>query len=90
MKLFLLQRYDPDSLNYDDAAGFVIRAETPHAAREIIATEIAVDNFGESMDHLQWPGNEGSEFWRNRDKSTCTELKPEGAAGVILRDFLHG
>jgi len=72
IKLWLLKRKD---VWYDEAAGFVIRAQREQDAR-VIASEYA--------------GGEGAEVWLDPEDSTCTELTRDGEPGVVLEDFRAG
>lgn len=56
----------------DHAQGFVIRASSPRAARKIAAAN---------------KGDEEESVWLDPKYSTCSELKTEGKAEVILRDY---
>lgn len=79
MKLWLLRPIDPKAGPwcpwYDKAFGFVIRAATQAAARKV-----ADENAADENDNRNHP-------WLNPTLSTCTELRPEGAPGLVLRDF---
>ena len=79
MKLYLLKRIEGEG--YDKATGFVIRAESPHAARGII---FAGDG------GIPWAGEEGSHVWLDPTLTTCRVLHADGKPGVVLRDFLYG
>ena len=72
MKLWLLKQPNYD---YDENAGFVIRAETETDARRQAA--------GYSAD-------EGPQTWTDPDYSHCWHLSDDGTPGVILRDFRAG
>ena len=75
MKLYILKRND-ERPAWDVANGFVVRADSPDAARLIAAAEA---------------GDEGRAAWINPTLSTCDELQPDGDAGcVILRDYQAG
>ena len=71
MKLYVLRR----SADWDEAAGFVVRADSKKAARKIASSQC---------------GNEGPEAWMDAKQVSCRELKQEGELEMILRDFLHG
>ena len=74
MKLWILKRLD--SGWYDEAFGFVLKAETEQDARNWANLE---------------KGDEDSGTWLNSKFSSCRELIPEGVeVGVILRDFKAG
>jgi hypothetical protein len=75
MKLWLLQRIDEDESYYDEAFGFVIRAETGKAAR-LFASKDA--------------GDEGSITWLDPTLTTCRSISDKGSPRIILRDFLAG
>jgi hypothetical protein len=83
MKLWLLkpvegqpevngERWSP---SYDEAHGFVIRAENENAARMFAGNDC---------------GYEGEGVWLNPDQTTCVELTGNGESGVILIDFVRG
>jgi hypothetical protein len=74
MKLWLLKRFTETPV-YDVNNGFVIRAETENAARDIAS---------------QQRGDEGPETWTDIGLSTCEELTADGEIGVVLRDFNAG
>ena len=59
----------------DQPAGFVVRAESEAAARAVAAANC---------------GDEGPDWWRDLERSTCELLEPDGPEGVILRDFWEG
>ena len=75
MKLWILQPVNSGDamFRYDCAYGFVIRAESEKEAREMAAKQ---------------SGDEGGSTWRDPALTTCVELKAEGEAGVMIRDFL--
>jgi hypothetical protein len=73
MQLYLVERIG--STGYDEAAGFVIRADTPKDARKMAANEA---------------GDEGPHTWMDTRYSTCKVLTGEGPAGIVLTDFLAG
>jgi len=72
MKLWVLERSDT---GYDEALGFVVRAESELEARTLAGEQA---------------GFEGSTAWHNPQDTTCEELSEDGPAEVILRDFLRG
>ena len=72
MKLWLLTQRVTD---YDEVAGFVIRATTEADAR----CRAAAESRGEGM-----------VVWNDPVCSTCTRLLEDGAAGIVLRDFRAG
>ena len=85
MKLWLLRpvesvlKIDRERLNpwhpwYDKSFGFVVRAPTEDMAR-FIASEKC--------------GAEGREPWLNAEYSTCVELLPEGAEGMVMEDVAN-
>lgn len=73
MKLWLLQR--TDTVGWDEADGFVVRAMTEDHARFLAAQEA---------------GGEGEDTWRASLKSSCVELSAKGPPNIILRDFKAG
>ena len=70
--LWLLLR---DVGGYDEAGGFVVRAETEGEARKLAA---------------RMRGDEGEDAWLNPYSSSCVRLRGIGPTGVILRDFNAG
>ena len=82
MKLFLLKPIKlPKDRNpwwpwYDNAFGFVVRAEDEGAARQF-----ASENAG--TEETSGFGNP----WLSWRYSTCVELTSDGEAGIIIRDF---
>lgn len=88
MKLWLLrpiekQSDDPWDPWYDRAFGFVVRAETEDAAREI-----ANQNAGD--ENREWlKGDQSGERkpWMNPKYSTCVELSHEGEAELVIVDY---
>ena len=57
---------------YDKAFGFVIRAATEKSARNKAAKDC---------------GDEGKQAWLDPQLSSCIELTPKGAAGIVLKDY---
>ena len=74
MKLYKLHRKN-DDWGWDEASGFVIRAESEHQARAIAAAN---------------SGGEGASTWTDPQFSRCEILQPDGEAGIVLRDFCAG
>ena len=78
MKVWLLRPIDEDSPAsawkpwYDNAFGFVIRAEDAFAARLLASAR---------------HGDEGGAAWLDERQSTCEELTGDGESGIILSDF---
>lgn len=70
LKLFLLTRRDHPE--FDEVAGFLIRANSEAHARWM-ATQEARD--------------EGWGAWVDPSVSTCEELTEDGVSGILLRDF---
>lgn len=69
---------------YDKAFGFVIRAETEEDAREFAHSGAGDENRGEFLSTKTANTNQP---WKDAKYSTCTELLPEGEAGVVMLDF---
>lgn len=91
MKLWLLHPMkdlvandDPWEPWYDKAFGFVVRAETEKAARRFAHDRAGDENRGEFLGSKIADTNSP---WLDVKYSTCTELLPEGEAGVVMRDF---
>ena len=92
MKLWLIKaRTDLEYANdpwepwYDKAFGFVIRAETEEAARQLAQKDAGDESrgkFDEERKHYipRTP-------WLNQDQSSCVELTPSGEEEMVLRDF---
>lgn len=62
-----------NSIDYDCADGFVVRARNEIVARTI-ASELA--------------GEEGKEFWLDAKLSKCEKIEDHGKEGLILKSFL--
>lgn len=78
MKLWLLRPQPNSSIWepwYDKAFGFVVRAETESAARQLAHQEGGDENRGERNP------------WLYPQHSTCKEITSEGEPGIVLRDF---
>ena len=71
MKLWLLQRNN--GYNYDQADGFVVRAELEENARDL-ASEFC---------HTKEPE------WRDSKKTSCVELAVNGSPEVIICDYIE-
>lgn len=91
MKLWILRPVDglPKNDNpwnpwFDKSFGFVVRAETEAEARDMAHAEAGDENrdifLGSKTSYTIGP-------WKNAKYSTCTELLPDGAAGVVMMDF---
>lgn len=91
MKLWLIRRQD--KAGFDEAAGFVVCAESEAAAREAIRQADAVAAAQPDDGRLPMPfgpGLEGPGVWDDRARCPALELglaKPGLKAGVILRDY---
>ena len=69
---------------YDKAFGFVVRAETEEEARSLAHIKAGDENRGEfSGAKISYT----TEPWKDAKYSSCFELLPEGAAGVVMQDF---
>ncbi len=64
-----------EELSWDCSFGFVVRAKSVSAARQIASIAAGI---------------EGSAFWLDATKSACTTLTAKGRPELILRDFLSG
>jgi hypothetical protein len=91
MKLWLLRPADGLAKNddpwepwYEKAFGFVVRAETEAEARDMAHAEAGDENRGMFLGRKTADTNEP---WKNAKYSTCTELLPNGAAEVVMKDF---
>lgn len=75
---------DPWEPWYDKAFGFVVRAETEEEARQFAHGEAGDENRG------KFAGTKISNTttpWLDLRYSTCVELRSDGEAGVIVKDF---
>ena len=86
MKLYILRQVKEWEPWYDTARGFIVRAESEQAARQLIY-DYSKD-CGIWQDDLK-SGYEGKEVWLNPELTTCTELNPKGKSEIIMRDFHH-
>jgi hypothetical protein len=91
MKLWLLRPVDGLAKNddpwepwYDKAFGFVVRAETEAEARALAHAEAGDENRGL---FLRARIADTAQPWMDAKYSTCTELLPEGAAELVMKDF---
>lgn len=71
MNTYVLKRNE-DKVGWDEAAGFVVNADTENQAR-LYASEQA--------------GDEGPDVWLDPGLSACTMLSNTPARGVVLRDY---
>lgn len=69
---------------YDKAFGFVVRAETEEQAREFAHAGAGDENRGEFLSTKTANTNQP---WKEAKYSICTELLPDGEAGVVMQDF---
>jgi hypothetical protein len=74
MKLYLLERIG--ATDYDEHAGFVIRAASPKKARKLAGTVLG------SMC--------AADLWLDPTRSTISVLKHDGPEEVILEDYQAG
>ena len=87
MKLWLLRPVDklpakdnPWEAWYDSAFGFVVRADSENAARQIANDNAGDENAGRCYD-CETP-------WLNAKYSSCIELTADGDAGCVIVDFV--
>lgn len=83
--LWILAPVDPKESPfnwYDVAVGFVVRAETETAARELAQAR--------GGDEVDGEDRRSRPMWTDPTMTTCVPLKDEGEAMVILRDFVAG
>lgn len=73
MNLYILRRLEGAS--WDEARGFVVRAESEAGAR-LLASKRA--------------GDEEADTWLNAKESSCEVIAREGEPEIILRDFFNG
>ncbi len=76
---------DPWEPWYDKAFGFVIRAETEEAARQLAQSNSGDESTGEYC--YEKKNYSTRTPWLNRDQSSCVELTPSGKEEIVLRDF---
>ena len=91
MKLWILkpveklpQGDDPWEPWYDEAFGFVVRAETADEARKFAHEQAGDENWGMFLGGKTADTNSP---WLDVKYSTCDELRADGEAGVVLQDF---
>jgi hypothetical protein len=77
MMLYLVKRHRDDYVDYDEMAGYVIRANGIDEVKQIIAKE--------KTDMQGW-GIDLSYF----DRMDITELESDGETKIILSDFKAG
>jgi hypothetical protein len=81
MKLWILRPVNVDDWGhlYDIAAGFIVRAQTPEEARQIVAYSGAT-------------GDETAAAWQNPNSTTCDMLGYSLSVqpGIVMRDFRAG
>lgn len=90
MKLWLLEARedlpemdDPWEPWYDKAFGFIVRAETEQEARQI-ANSSGGDEVGPISTEVY---RTGGDPWLDDKYSTCVELMPDGAPGLLMRNY---
>lgn len=75
---------DPWDPWYDKAFGFIVEAESEEQARGIAQLNAGDEKRGrQSMGR----GSKTLEPWLDAKYSTCSELVPSGAPGVVMIDF---
>jgi len=79
MKLWLLEPITPWDTWYDKVGGFVIRAKSEKAARQLATTEQGDE--GEVIQSMSKP-------WEDPTITTCKPLLRKGKTCIILRDFM--
>ena len=87
MKLWHLKR--TEECDYDQTWEAVVRAETPEAARDLMAygkQTLAGSGGFETNYH----GLEGPDAWLDPARSTCEELTADGEAGVVIVEAVNG
>lgn len=62
-------------VDYDETGAVVVRANSPRTARAIAS---------------QVKGDEGSDAWLDPKRTSCSELRADGPAAVVCRDFRAG
>lgn len=97
MKLWLLRKkqnlvnnlkINPWYNGWDMAHGFVIRAESEQAARDLIAYSGEHDEPGIAV--IAAYGDEGADVWLNPNYTECIELIQEGEEEIIMIDYHAG
>lgn len=66
------------SMYHDDEA-FVVRANSPKAARQIVGSYIAEKSMGSESSK-----EESRDYWNDPKKTSCDELTSAGEPGVIV------
>ena len=96
MKLWLLckkqnlvdnPKINPWYNGWDMVHGFVIRAESERAARDLIAYSGEVEP---GIAVIAAYGDEGKEVWLNPNYTECIELTQDGEEEIIMIDFHAG
>lgn len=96
MKLWLLRKkenlVDNPKINpwyngWDMAHGFVIRAESEQAARDLIAYSGEAEP---GIAVLSAYGDEGPEVWLNHNYTECIELTQDGEEEIVMVDYHAG
>lgn len=65
----------------DRVGGFVVRAETERAARELAAEDAGEEQFAVPV-HLRVKRIPSP--WQDSELTSCIELTPDGPAGVVM------
>ena len=92
MKLYILRPINPDTDSspwvpwYEKAFGFVVRAESEEAAREI-ADAYAGDENTRWVNYSNKTALESIHPWLSSKDSSCDVLANEGPKGLVVRDF---
>jgi hypothetical protein len=87
MKLWLLKRPEGASPLYDTNWGFVIRAKSEKAAREMASAIPGDEN------RYSWEGSRRiivDSPWLHSEQTTCVPLAARGETEIVLRDFNAG
>ncbi len=69
---------------FDKVFGFVVRADTEEEARALAHDDAGDENRGGFRGRAKYLTKQP---WLDAKYSTCVELLPEGAAGVVMEDF---
>ena len=90
MKLYILRPVEglgndnPWEPWYDKAFGFVVRADSADQARQFANEDAGDENRGM---FLSKKTANTTAPWTDEKYSTCEELKADGEAGVVMKDF---
>lgn len=91
MALWLLERVEDESADYDETQAIVVRANSEAQARKVASEpydEVRIPT--EHIIYFTPYGDEGKAPWLDTSRTTCTRLDARGPAKFIIRDFRAG